>query len=130
MISWRIYAIIILMTLSVLDLALTYYYIHSYRNWQSEKPFSLMEKNPLLVFLWNNFGLHLGMLIGSVIILSLIYLVAKTAHPLIVLLLGGFLVFALFNHYTNINLLTKLIEKYPNGKLPEEIFGKVVGNNK
>jgi hypothetical protein len=69
------------------------------------------------------------MFIGSVIILSLIYLVAKTAHPILVVLLGGFLIMAMFNHYNNIGLLGRLITKYPDGVLPEKVFGKVIGNN-
>ena len=125
----RIIAIIVMLSLSFLDLVLTYYYINRYKDWQPNKPYNLMEKNPLLVFLWNNFGLHLGMVIGSVIILSLIYLIAKTAHPVIVVLLGGFLIMAMFNHYNNIGLLGRLITKHPDGVLPEKVFGKVIGNN-
>ena len=127
--NWRMIAVIVLLSLSFLDLMLTYYYINRYKSWQPNKPYNLMEKNPLLVFLWNNFGLHLGMFIGSVIILSLIYLVAKTAHPILVVLLGGFLIMAMFNHYNNIGLLGRLITKYPDGVLPEKVFGKVIGNN-
>jgi hypothetical protein len=127
--NWRIYIIVILMTLSLVDLGLTYHYIYKYKKWQPEKPFNLIEKNPLLVFLWNKLGLHLGMFVGSVIILTLIYIVGKEAHWIIVLLLCLFLSWAMFNHYTNINLLHKLIEKYPSGYLPKETFGGVIGNN-
>ncbi len=127
--TWRIWVIAILLFLSVTDLGLTYYYVHKYKNWQPEKPYNLIEKNPLLVFLWNTFGLHLGMFIGSVVILSLIYIVGKSAHPIVVGLLFLFLGYALFNHYTNINLLHSLIDKYPTGYLPKETFGNVTGNN-
>ena len=127
--NWRIYVIIILLTLSFVDLSLTYYYVSKYKKWQPEKPYNLIENNPLLVFLWNMFGLHLGMFIGSIIILSLIYVIAKTAHPIVLGILGLVLCWTLFNHFTNINLLHKLIEKYPLGRLPEEVFGKVIGNN-
>jgi len=118
-----------LIILSIIDLSLTFYYVDKYKKWQPNKPYDLIERNPLLVFLWNNFGLYLGMFIGAVIILSLIYLVGKTAHWAVILLL--FLVFGytLYNHYVNINLLHQLIEKYPTGHLSEQIFGKVVGNN-
>lgn len=128
--DWRIYVIILLLSLSVLDLVLTYHYVYKYKEWQPNKPYNLIENNPLLVFLWNTFGLHLGTIIGAVIIWSLIYIVAKTAHPIVVVILGLFLLYALFNHYTNINLLTKLIQFYPEGKLPIDVFGDVVGNNK
>jgi uncharacterized protein YacL len=128
--NWRMIAVIVMLSLSFLDLALTYHYVNKYRNWQSEKPFNLMENNPLLVFLWNTFGLHLGMLIGSVIILSLIYIIAKTAHPIVIGIVFLMLCYALFNHFNNITLLGRLITKYPSGVLPEAIFGKVIGNNK
>lgn len=129
MIQWRLIAIIVLLTLSVIDLGLTYYYINKYKKWQSNKPYNMIELNPLLVVLWNNLGLLIGTILGGIVILTLIYIVAKTAHFVIVILLGLFLLFALFNHYTNINLLHQLIEKYPLGHLPEQVFGKVVGNN-
>ena len=127
--NWRIWIIIILMSLSLIDLSATYFYIYKYKQWQPDKPYNLIENNPLLVFLWNNFGLHLGMFIGSVIILSLIYIVGKSAHPIVSLILFLFLGYALQNHYTNINLISALIEKYPSGHLPLEVFGEVVGNN-
>ena len=76
------------------------------------------------------FGLKIGMIIGSVIILSLIYIVGKTAHPIVVGILFLFLLYALHNHYININLISSLIEKYPTGHLPVEKFGEVIGNNK
>ena len=127
--NWRIYAIVIILALCVIDLVATYYYVYTYKKWQPNKPYRLIELNPLLRFLWNKFGLHIGMFIGGVIILSINYLVAKEAHWIIVLLLLGFLVFAMYNHFNNISLLHKLIDKYPSGSLPEEIFGKVIGNN-
>lgn len=127
--TWRIWAIIILMTLSIIDLGATTYYIQKYKAWQPEKPYKMMERNPLLVFLWNNLGFVFGTIVGAVIILTLVYLVAKTAHPIIVGLLFLFLLFALYNHYINLGLLDKLIDKFPSGHLPEKIFGKVVGNN-
>ena len=124
------YVMILLLIMSSVDLISTYYYVYKYKKWQPEKPYNLIENNPLLVFLWNTFGLHLGMFIGSVIILSLIYIVSKSAYPIVVLILFMVLGYALFNHYTNINLLGKLIEKYPSGHLPTEVFGEVMGNNK
>ena len=127
--QWRILAIVILLGLSLLDLGATYYYVYKYKQWQPNKPYNQIELNPLLVFLWNTFGLHLGMFIGAVIILSLNYIVARYAHWGVVLLVGGFMLFAMFNHYKNINLLFKLINKYPSGHLPEKVFGNVTGNN-
>jgi|SRR6056297_3617220 len=128
--TWRLIAIIVLMTLSVIDLAATYHYVYKYKKWQPEKPYNMIEKNPLLVFLWNNIGLHFGMIVGSAVILTLIYIVGKTAHPIIIGILFLFLCWAVFfNHISNINLLNQLIDKYPSGHLPEKTFGKVVGNN-
>lgn len=127
--DWRMILIIALMTLSVVDLSLTYYYVAKYRAWQPEKPFKLIELNPLLVFLWTRLGLKIGMFVGSVIILSLIFIVGKYSHWSIALILFLTLCFALFNHYNNINLLHQLIEKYPSGYLPAETFGQVEGNN-
>ena len=127
--NWRIWVIIILMSLSVIDLGLTTYFVDKYKKWQPNKPFNLIELNPLLVFLWNKMGFWFGMFVGSVVTLSLIYIVAKSAHWIVVLLLFFFLVWAMFNHFTNINLLHKLIEMYPSGYLPVETFGEVIGNN-
>jgi len=127
--NWRIYIIIILMILSLTDLILTGYYVHKYRSWQKEKPYKLIELNPLLVFLWTNLGFWLGHIVGSILILSLIYIVGKSAHWIVVLILGLFLLYALQNHFTNINLLHRLIEMYASGHLPRETFGEVIGNN-
>ncbi len=127
--TWRVWIIVILMSLSLIDLGATYFYVSKYKVWQPDKPFNLIENNPLLVFLWNNFGLHLGMFIGTVIILSLIFVVGKSAHPIVSLILFLFLGYALQNHYANINLLQSLIEKYPSGHLDPSIFGEVIGSN-
>lgn len=125
----RIIVIILIMILCVTDLCLTYYYVNKYKKWQPNKPYKMIERNPLLTFFWNNFGLHLGMFVGAVVIIALNYIVAKNAHWLFVCLLLAFLIFAMFNHARNIGLLIKLVEKYPLGHLPEKVFGKVIGNN-
>ena len=117
------------MTLSILDLGLTYYYVHTYKKWQPEKPYNLIELNPLLRFLWTNFGLTLGMIIGSVLILSIMYLIGKSAHWIIVGILLIVLIFEMINHANNIQLLWKLMAKYPSGYLDPSIFGVVIGNN-
>jgi len=127
--NWRIYAIIVILTFCIVDLGATYYYVKKYKQWQPNKPYELIELNPLLRFLWNKFGLELGMFIGAVILLSLNYLITKEAHWIIVFLLFSFLCFTMYNHYHNITLLHKLIEQYPSGHLPVETFGNVVGNN-
>lgn len=127
--NWRFYLIIILMTLSVLDLVFTYYYVSQYRSWQPEKPYRLIELNPLLRFLWERLGFQIGMFVSSVIILSLVFIIAKYSHWSIALLLLGVLIFEMFNHAHNIQLLWKLIEKYPSGHLDPTIFGIVEGSN-
>lgn len=121
--------VIVIITLSLIDLVLTAYYINSYKKWQPNKPYRLMELNPLLVFLWDKMGFIIGMIVGSVIIISLNFIVAKYSNWIIALVLFGFLIFALINHIHNISLLNQLIEKYPTGILPKEIFGEVIGNN-
>lgn len=118
--NWRIWIIVILMTLSLTDLVLTGYYIYKYKNWQPEKEYKLMELNPLLVFLWNNLGFWLGHIIGSIIILSLMFIIGKSAHPIIIGIVGLILIYALFGHYTNIGLLKELITKYPDGVIPKD----------
>lgn len=125
----RLIIVIIVMTLCVLDLALTYFYITKYKAWQPNKSYKLIELNPLLRFMWEKFGIHLGMFIAAVIILALNYIVSKEAHWIVVTLLLGLLVFAIFNHIKNIGLLFKLIEMYPAGHLDPKIFGIVQGNN-
>ena len=127
--NWRIYVIVALLILSIVDLSLTYFYVTKYKSWQPNKAYNLMERNPLLVFLWKHLGLHFGMLVGSTIILALVYIIAREAHWIIVLLLAVIMLATMINHFHNLPLLYKLIEKYPAGHLPEEIFGKVEGNN-
>ena len=128
--TYKIILIVIIFGLTILDLSLTYYYIHKYKIWQPDKPYNLMENNPLLVFLWNNMNLLIGTIVGAVIILALDYLIIKEAYWIFPLILIIVLSWALFNHYNNITLLNKLIEKYTDGKLPVEVFGNVIGNNK
>ena len=125
----RIIMVVIIMTLCVMDLVLTYFYVKKYKEWQPDKPYKLIELNPLLRFSWEKFGLHIGMIVAGVLILALNYLVSKEAHWIFVCLLLGFLIFAIVNHIKNIDLLYKLIDAYPTGHLPEDIFGKVMGNN-
>lgn len=127
--TYRLIALIVILSLSVLDLSLTHYYISKYRTWQPEKPFNMMERNPLLVFLWTKMNLIIGSLVGAVIILSLNFIIIKDAHWIFIPILFVVLIFALINHFNNITLLNKLIEQYPSGHLPENIFGKVIGNN-
>ena len=124
--NWRTYVIVILMILSVVDLSLTYLYIYKYKQWQPDKPYNLMENNPLLVFLWNNLGFIIGSIVGMSIILSLMFIIGKSAHPIIIGIVFIFLTYALFTHYVNIELLSKLIIKYPSGSLPKEIIGEIV----
>jgi hypothetical protein len=119
--NWRIWVIIILMTLSLTDLILTGYYVHKYKEWR-EVPYNQIELNPLLVFLWSNLGFWAGHIIGSIIILSLIFIVGKIAHPIVIALIGLVLLWAMFNHYTNIGLLKELIIKYPEGVVPKDFL--------
>ncbi len=113
----RVWAIIILVSLSIIDLGLTAYYVSEYRSWQPETPYNLIEHNPLLVFLWNKMGFWLGMFVGSVIILSLIYIITKHAHWIVVYLLLLLLIYTLFNNFTSMGELHNSIEKYPDGKI-------------
>ena len=115
--TWRNYAVVILLAMSLIDLGTTFYYVNTYKAWQPEKSFNLIEQNPLLVFLWNNLGFIVGMLVGSIIILTLIFLVAKSAHYAVVGLLFLFLCYALINHYFHITMLQDLITKYPLGHI-------------
>jgi len=125
----RLILVIVIMSLSIADLVLTAYYIDTYKKWQPNKPFKLMELNPLLVFLWNRMGFIIGIIVGSVVILSLNFLVSKYSHWVIALILLGFLIYAMITHIHNITLLQKLMEQYPSGYLPPQIFEEVIGNN-
>jgi hypothetical protein len=127
--TYRIILITIVMILSLTDLVMTAIYIEKYKKWQPEKPYKSMELNPILVFLWNNLGFIIGMIIGSVILLSLNFIIAKNTYWLIPIILGIFIIFNIFNHMKNFGLLNELIRQYPSGHLPQEIFGKVAGNN-
>jgi len=120
---------IIIATLCILDLVLTFYYVYKYKKWQPNKPYNLIELNPLLVFLWNKFGLITGMIIGGLIILFLNIVVSIYSHWSIILILLLALCFVMYKHFKNIKLLNKLIKQYPTGYLPEEKFGEVIGNN-
>ena len=126
---FRNYLIIIIMTLCVLDLAFTFYYVHTYKKWQENKPYKLIELNPILVFLWTRLGFVIGSFVSAVVLLTLNFIIAKYTHWAIGLALLIALLFTMYNHAHNINLLWKLIEKYPSGYLPVETFGEVIGNN-
>ena len=126
--NFQMIMIFIIFSLSIIDLTLTYIYVKEYKEWQPEKPYKLIEMNPLLRFLWENTNLLIGTLIGAVLILTLDYIIIRTAHWIFPILLLGLLIFAITNHYNNFGLLTKLISQYPSGHLPEEVFGKVIGN--
>lgn len=126
--KYKIILIIIILTLSLIDLVLTYYYVKNYKEWQPNKPYKLIETNPLLTFLWDKLGLTIGMIIGSIIIFTLEFIIIRDAHWIFPVILLGLLIFTLFNHQHNITLLNKLIEQYPSGHLPEN-FGVVEGNN-
>lgn len=128
--DWKLLLIICVMSLSLIDLVVTYVYVSTYKKWQPDKPFNLIELNPLLVFLWNKMGLTIGMITGGVVILSLNYIITKETHWIFGVIILIFLVLALFNHAKNINLLYMLMEKYPSGYLNPEIFGEVIGNVK
>jgi len=119
----------ILLALSLTDLLLTFYYVKKYKEWQPNKDYNLIERNPLLTLLWRYFGLFFGHIIGGIMILGLIYFISRTAHIYISIFLGLFISLAIYNHFKNIRLLNKLIGKYPSGHLPEKTFGKVQGNN-
>lgn len=127
--TFRLIALIVILILCVLDLSLTYYYVRKYKDWQPNKPYKLIEVNPILVFLWNNIGLILGTIVGGILIMTLNYIVVTKSHWAFSIILFALLIFALYNHYNNITLLNKLIEQYPLGHLPTEVFGNVTGNN-
>jgi hypothetical protein len=126
---WRIILIPLMLSLSILDLCLTQIYISSYKKRQPKKPLGLIEMNPLLVLLMTHLGINAGMVIGGFIILGLVLLITSSAHLYVVIVILLLLLFAIFNHFKNIRLLHKLIEKYPEGHLPEKVFGQVEGNN-
>lgn len=115
--KWRKYAVIIILILGIVDLLLTFYYVSSYHTWQPDKTFEEMETNPLLLLLWNNLGLSIGMFIGMLIILPLQYFIAKKLYWMIVLVLFLALAFALWNNLNNINMLHELIKLYPSGSI-------------
>jgi len=126
--NWRIWATAIILILSFIDIGATFYYVQKYTGWQPDKPLKLIENNPLLVFLWGQLGIILGTVVGAAVIWTLLYILGKSAHWIVIVLVMIFLLYALFNHYTNINLLQELMKLYPSGHLPSEIFGNVEGN--
>lgn len=127
--AWRLIATAVILSLGIADLIMTFRYIRKYKRWQPNKPYKLMEKNPLLVFLWKKLGIEKGTIAGGLIILFLIYIIGLNTHWSIIALLFTFQVGAILGHRKNMKLLNKLINKYPSGHLPEKTFGKVEGNN-
>ena len=127
--DFRFYLTIVIMTLCVLDLAFTFYYVHEYKSWQKNKPYNKIELNPILVFLWNRMGFVVGSFVSAVILLSLNWIVVRYAWIGIPILVCLFLIWAMYNHAHNIQLLWQLIEKYPSGYLDPKVFGNVIGNN-
>jgi hypothetical protein len=127
--TYRLILIIVVMSLCITDLVMTAYYVHTYRKWQPNKPYKLIELNPVLVFLWNNLGFVIGMIVGSILLLTLNFLIAKNTYWIIPIILIGYLVWTIINHFKNFHLLFELIKQYPLGHLPVEVFGNVTGNN-
>jgi len=113
--KWRKFIIVLLIVISFLDLASTFYYINSYSEWRPDVPYNQMEANPLLLLLWNNFGLLTGTILGAFIIWILLYIVGKKAHWLIILIVLLALSFGVVNNINHIGMLNKLIELYPTG---------------
>jgi len=113
----RVIIFAIFVFLFLLDMMSTFYYVSNYSEWQPEKPYNLMEKNPMLVFLWNLLGLPIGTIVGGAIILSLLYLIAfKSSGGCGWVTIGGIVclfIFAIINNIINTNLLIKLREIYP-----------------
>ena len=127
--NWRTILIVALLVLSIVDITATFLYVRQYKAWQPTKPYNLIELNPLLCFLWNKLGLYIGMIVGSVVMLTLVFIVGRDAHWVVGVLLFCVLIWAMFNHFNNFGILQQLIEKYPSGSLPEEVFGIVKGSN-
>ena len=126
--TYRLILIILVMSLSIIDLSVTAYYVNKYKKWQPEKPYKLIELNPVLVYLWNNLGFIIGMIVGSIIILVLNFLIAKNVYWIIPVIIICIMIWSILNNFKNLGLLNDLIIKYPTGHLPE-VFGNVVGNN-
>lgn len=120
--------VILVAFLSSIDCLMTWLYLGEYKQWQPKKPTHLMEKNPLLVFLINKTDLNFGMSIGTLILIFLNVVIASI-HWILALISIVILSLAIMNHRKNMNLLDKLMTEYPEGKLPEGKFGKVIGNN-
>ena len=127
--TYRIILMIVIMILSLTDLIMTGIYVKKYKDWQPNKPYKLIELNPLLVFLWNNLGFLIGMIIGSIVILTLNFIIAKNVYWIIPVIIIIVLILNIINHFKNFNLLFNLIKLYPEGHLPVEIFGNVTGDN-
>lgn len=106
---------ILLIIMSIVDLGLTYNYVSTYKNWQPDRPYSDMEANPLLLFLWNNCGLFLGQILGALIIWTLIFIIVKEAHWLVILSLIGVFIFGIIINLIHISQLHNLIKLYPTG---------------
>lgn len=113
--KWRKVFLITILILSLIDLGLTYNYINEYSNWQINKPFNEMEQNILLVYLWNVFGLKLGMVIGALIIWSLLILISRSASWIILISLLAVFIFGIVINIMHTIQLYDLIKLYPLG---------------
>lgn len=121
---------ILIMLFSGFDLMLTSTYIATYKAWQPKKPYRLIEKNPLINLCLEKLGLRNGLLASLPIIFILNVFLLLILHWIILLVWLLIMFFVMYNHYKNFTLLGKLIDKYPNGHLPKDKFGEVIGNNK
>lgn len=99
------------MLLSVIDLTMTYFYIRQYKAWQPDKSFNKMESNWVLLFTWGKFGLNLGMVLGSIVILSLIFTWLTLTHWILWVITAIVLLAAIRNHIKNFIILNHLIKK-------------------
>ena len=96
---------IIVLILFGIDMLLTVSYVYKYKEWQPEKPYNQMEKNPLLVWLWNHVGLIEGWVIGVIIIASILLTLFAFTDKWFAFMMIGIYSLVIFNHIKNFWLL-------------------------
>lgn len=94
-----------------LDLLLTGYYVYSYKKYAPAREYNKMERNPMLVFLFNHFGILIGLCIGSIIIFLIWHILISYITIYISFLMMPLYFRAIINHAKNIRMLNNLIEK-------------------
>lgn len=100
--------IIILITLSLLDLGATYLYLNSFHKKFPLLDYKTLEANPVFRLAMSHFGLTKGMLIGGIIVFAILLLIVFSLTEKWLYYLAGVFTMMLVYHFLNFSQLANI----------------------